>query len=267
MVWWHPAGRQVPAAVPTDNATPLQPARLSYSVTAQYPHDRGAYTQGLLLDEHGTLYESTGMYGHSSLRRDVLQTGRIQTSRSLPGTIFGEGLALVDGRLIQITWQSGRALVWDRDSFAPLGEFAYQGEGWGLTYDGKALIMSDGSDKLTFRDPQSFAVQRVLAVTMGGKPLPKLNELEWVQGLIAANVWMSDWIVFIKPDTGEVAGYLDMQGVLPQSVRNGHEEVLNGIAWMPASGHLLVTGKYWPRLFEIKVPDLATLTTAEPPKP
>jgi glutamine cyclotransferase len=179
-------------------------------------------------------------------------SGEVLKRVDVPGEHFAEGLAMVGERLIQLTWRSKKGFIYDRDSFGLVGEFPYGTEGWGLTYDGTSLIMSDGSDKLFFLDPNTFEVVRSLAVTMDGQPLERINELEWIKGEVWANVWMSDMIVRIDPATGQVVGALDMTGLLKEPRRDG-DDVLNGIAYDADGDHTFVSGKRWPLIFEIKV--------------
>jgi len=202
--------------------------RLRVRVLAAYPHDPGAYTQGLLWHE-GALYESTGQYGQSRLRRVDLQSGEILAERALPDEIFGEGLARVDDRLVQLSWREGRAWSYTLAGFELRAEWTYAGEGWGLCYDGARLWMSDGSDRLVERDPTTFDPLRDMAVTMAGQPASRLNELECAEGWIYANVYQSDWILRIDPQSGEVRGLIDASGLLAVSEREG-VDVLNGIA-------------------------------------
>ncbi|MCL6511898.1 MAG: glutaminyl-peptide cyclotransferase [Anaerolineae bacterium] len=245
-----PTGR--PAILPTPTAT-LQPApaaiTYTYAVVNVYPHDPGAFTQGLVYAD-GVLYESTGLNGRSSLRRVALETGEVLQRRDLAPEYFGEGLALFNDRLIQLTWQNNIGFVYDANSFEPLQTWAYPTEGWGLTHDGTHLIMSDGSATLRFLDPYTFAVQREVMVTDGGRPVARLNELEYINGEVFANVWMTDWIARIDPHTGRVLGWVDLSGLLAPEERAG-TDVLNGIAYDPQGGRLFVTGKLWPKLFEI----------------
>lgn len=226
--------------------------RDSWRVVREIPHDRSAFLQGLLW-QNGGFYESTGIEGNSSLRRVEYPTGRVLKKIALPDDVFGEGLVQWQDKLIQITWRSQVAYVWDAKTFARLGEFPYQGEGWGITQNGKSLIMSDGSDTLFFRNPDTFSLERRLPVTMNGRPLRNLNELEWIDGQIWANVWQTDLIVRIDPQSGIVQSFLDLSGLLAQSERNGREDVLNGIAYDAKTGRIWVGGKWWPRIFEIKV--------------
>lgn len=219
-----------------------------YDVTARFPHDPTAYTQGLLWAD-SVLFESTGRYGHSELRRVDLQSGRVLASRKLAADRFGEGLALLNGRLYQLTWQSGVAYTYDASTLAPRDSFQYAGEGWGLATDGKSLIMSDGSDSLRFLSPETFRVQRVVHVRYKGAPLYKLNELEYADGDLLANVYESNWVLRIDPATGEVRELLDFADLYPD--RPPTAEVMNGIAIGPG-GQLLLTGKMWPVIFQVR---------------
>lgn len=226
--------------------------RLDYEVVKSYPHDPGAFLQGLVWHEGG-FYESTGQYGMSTLRRVEFPSGRVLKSISLSPDLFGEGLALAGKRLIQLTWKSKRGFVYDRDNFVLLREFTYDTEGWGITYDGRQLIMSDGSSHLTCLDPDSFAPIRKLLVTMDGRPVENLNELEFIEGEIWSNVWLTDLIVRIDPSNGRVNSFLDLKGILPAGMRSGSEDVLNGIAYDARQKRIFVSGKLWPRIFEIRV--------------
>lgn len=232
--------------------TPASPPAVityTYAVVNAYPHDPGAFTQGLVYAD-GVLYESTGLYGRSSLRRVALETGEVLQQHDLSPEYFGEGLALFDGRLIQLTWQNNIGLVYDADSFEQLQTWTYPTEGWGLTHDGAHLIMSDGSATLRFLDPVTFGVQREVPVTDGGRPVVRLNELEYVNGEVFANVWQTDWVARIDPQTGRVLGWIDLSGLLAPEERQG-ADVLNGIAYDAQNDRLFVTGKLWPKLFEI----------------
>ncbi|MDT0633261.1 glutaminyl-peptide cyclotransferase [Rubrivirga sp. S365] len=221
-------------------------------VVAQYPHDTLAFTQGLLV-EGGAVYESTGLYGRSSLRRVDLATGRVVASRSLGDGDFAEGLAALDGRLYQLTWRQGRVYVADVQTLAPLDTLPLAGEGWGLTEDGRHLILSDGSDRLRVLDPATLAVVRTVEVRDGGRPVPRLNELEYVDGLVYANVWQTGRIAAVDPQSGAVVRWLDL-GTLHTLHTGTGRDVLNGIAHDPATGHLLVTGKLWPSVYAVEVP-------------
>jgi glutaminyl-peptide cyclotransferase len=223
---------------------------LRVDVIRSYAHDRTAFTQGLVLHE-GKLLESTGLVGKSSLREVELETGRVIRRVEVAPPIFAEGLALVGDELIQLSWQDGKALRYDRRTFAQRGEFRYRGEGWGLCHDGKALVMSDGSANLTIRNPTDFAVIRVVTVTLDGRPLPQINELECVEGSVYANVWMRDMIVRIDPSHGRVTQRIDVPALLSPLERQG-VDVLNGIAYDPATKTFLITGKLWPKLFRVR---------------
>ena len=223
-----------------------------FDVVRTYPHDPTAYTQGLVWHE-GRMFEGTGQVGKSSIREVELQTGRVIRKRDVPPPHFGEGFVILGDNLYEITWQTHKAFVYDWKTFAPKKEFTYEGEGWGLTTDGTSLIMSNGSSAITFRDPTTFAIQRTINVTDHDVPVNSLNELEWVKGEIWANVWQSDQIARINPESGAVVGWIDLAGIFPASERTGSEEVLNGIAYDAANDRIFVTGKNWPKLFEIKV--------------
>lgn len=222
-----------------------------YRIVTSYPHDPEAYTQGLVYRD-GFLYESTGRRGRSDLRKVRLETGEVVRRIALADRYFAEGLAIWRERLIQLTWESRTGFVYDLDSFRERATFAYAGEGWGLTHDGRHLIMSDGSASLRFLDPESFEVVRRIRVRDGATPVEDLNELEYVRGEIYANVWQSDRIVRIDPASGRVRGWIDLSGLLQE---DGHHGVLNGIAFDPRRDRLFVTGKLWPRLFEIELTD------------
>ena len=223
--------------------------RLRARVIRRHPHKRDAFTQGLLWHD-GAVYESTGREGHSSLRMVELESGEVLRQRQNGPREFAEGLALVDDLLFQLTWRNGRALVFRRDDFTPVREHAYEGEGWGLCYDGASLVMSDGSDKLVFRDPITFAEQRTVRVSLASKPVVRLNELECVAGVVWANVWKQSVNLRIDPSDGRVTAVVDATGLLTPEEQRG-AKVLNGIAWMPERNHFLITGKHWPWMFEV----------------
>lgn len=224
--------------------------RLRARVIAVYPHDPEAFTQGLLWDA-GWLIESTGLYGESSVRRVELASGRVERQATLPAHQFGEGLARVGELLVQLTWREGVARVLDAASLELVAEHDYPGEGWGLCFDGDRLVMSDGSDLLTLRDPTSFADVGRLRVTLEGSPLGRLNELECVEGSVWANVWGTDWIVRIDPITGAVRAIVDASGLLAPADR-ARADVLNGIAFDPERRVFLLTGKLWPTLYAVE---------------
>jgi glutamine cyclotransferase len=229
------------------------PAELTPTVQNTYPHDAQAFTQGLLLAD-GMLYESTGLYGRSSLREVDPETGRVVRMRQLGSDLFGEGLALVDDRLIQLTWRAGRALVYDLETFDPLGSFRYQGEGWGLCYDGEELWMSDGTSTLAVRDPGTFEVRRRRPVTLRGEPVARLNELECVGAHVYANVWQTDTIVRIVKRSGKVDAVIDAADLLSpeERARLSADAVLNGIAYDAENDRFLVTGKLWPVMLSVR---------------
>ena len=223
-----------------------------YRVVHTYEHDPAAYCQGLLFDQ-GVLCESTGREGISSVRIVELETGKVQKKTTLAPEFFGEGLALVGKELYQLTWKNGVCRVYDRDTLEYKREYDYDGEGWGLAYDGKYLIQSDGSNELHVRDPATFAEVKRLHVELDGKPVIKLNELEVVEGEILANIWKTDYLARIDPKTGKVHGYIDLHGIFEHEKIDDPDAVLNGIAYDPATKRLFVTGKLWPKLFEIEI--------------
>ena len=226
---------------------------IEYEILGTFPHDPAAYTQGLLFHD-GHLLESTGRYGESGVRRVDVPTGEIQARVAVDSALFGEGLARVDSELVQLTWKAGRAFVYDAETFEVLREYAYEGEGWGLCYDGESLWMSDGSSALERRDPRTFAVTETVEVTRDGSPQRRLNELECVGDRIYANVYQTDIIVRIDKATGEVLGEIDLSSVPLSARRPGDPEaVLNGIAYVPETGVFLVTGKLWPNLLALRI--------------
>ena len=227
-------------------ATPVQ----GFKVAHTYPHDPDAFTQGLFFHD-GFLYEGTGLRGRSSIRKVELETGKVLQQVDLPGEVFGEGITLWGDRIIGLTWQEGVAFVLDLKTFKLWRKFNYAGEGWGLTHNDKELIMSDGTPELRFLDPLSFKELRRVKVTADGRPIDELNELEWVDGEVYANIWQTDRIARINPKTGVVTGWIDLAGLLPQ--RRSSDDVLNGIAYDAKTKRLFVTGKLWPKLFEIQL--------------
>ena len=230
----------------------------TYKIVNVYPHDVTAFTEGLVFS-NGRLFESTGLNGRSTLREVELATGKVLRTRSLDQQYFGEGLAQVGDRLIQLTWQTQVGFVYDEKTFEPLRTFTYTYEGWGLAYNGQELALSDGTPTLRFLDPQTLTTTRQVQVTDHGKPVTMLNELEWVNGEIFANVWQTDLIARIDPHTGFVAGWIDLSRLISEADRaeaqkqNREINVLNGIAYDAAQDRLFVTGKLWPKLFEIKL--------------
>jgi glutamine cyclotransferase len=233
---------------PASAATPVQ----GYKVVKTYPHDAMAFTQGLFFQD-GFLYEGTGLQGRSSIRKLDLETGRVLQEVALPPEVFGEGITPWGDRLIGLTWRDQTAFVLDLKSFKLWRKFNYPGEGWGLTHNERELVMSDGTAELRFLDPVSFKELRRVRVTADGQPVTQLNELEWVEGEVWANIWQTDRIARIDPKTGRVTAWIDLSGLLPDNERLNADAVLNGIAYDPKSKRLFVTGKLWPKLFEIRL--------------
>jgi glutaminyl-peptide cyclotransferase len=258
----------LPLLVLRADAAVAQAPVQGYAVINSYPHDTSAYTEGLVLyGDH--LYESTGLNGASTLRDVDVTTGTVRTQVDLSSEYFGEGMTIFQGKIFQLTWQSQVGFIYDPATFARIGQFAYSGEGWGLTHDDQYLIMSDGTNRIRFLDPVTFDVVRSVDVFNDGTPLTNINELEYINGEIYANIWLTDWVVRIDPWTGAILGWIDFRGLLPAGMSG---EVFNGIAYEPQSGHLLVTGKFWPLLFEVAVVSTSnqapvandqSLTTAE----
>jgi glutaminyl-peptide cyclotransferase len=233
------------AQAPAAAAPPVYDAR----IVRTYPHDRGAFTQGLFYLD-GQLYESTGQVGRSTIRRVRLQDGRTLQSVSIPPGQFGEGIVNWRDQIVSITWMGGIGYRWDRRTLRRLGEWHYPGEGWGLTQNGTDIIMSDGTPELRFLDPATLAERRRVTVTVDGRPVERLNELEWVNGEIFANVWHTAFIVRIDPASGRVTGVIDLRQLVSDN-RGGEDDVLNGIAYDVARDRLFVTGKNWANLYEI----------------
>lgn len=223
--------------------------RWRVKVLAEHPHDPSAFTQGLLFDGD-TLLESTGQYGTSSVRRVEPETGAVLLSTPLDPGLFGEGLAKLGDRLYQLTWQAGLAVVYDAESLLPVDQRVYGGEGWGLTVHGDRLLMSDGSSRLVYRDPESFEITGTIEVTLDGKPLEKLNELEVVGEVVYANIWQEDWIARIDLASGRVTAVIDAAPLRPSAMRR-RAGVLNGIAHDPRDGTFWLTGKYWPVMYQV----------------
>jgi len=223
-----------------------------YRIVNRYSHDPEAFTQGLVFVD-GFLFEGTGLRGRSSLRKVDLLTGRILQYRNLPAHFFGEGITVYHNKVIQLTWRSHQGFVYDKDTFQLLGTFPYPTEGWGITHDGEHLIMSDGTSTLYFLDPHTYKEMRRINVRNPGGPVSNLNELEYVQGLILANIWRTDMIVQISPETGDIVGWIDLRGLLEPEDRVHRVDVLNGIAYDQRNDRLFLTGKLWPSLFEIEL--------------
>lgn len=244
------AGALGAASDPTPAAESIP--RFTYEVVAQFPHDPRAFTQGLIFTDE-TFVESTGLHGESTLRKVDPATGATRQQITVPTAFFAEGMTRLGDRLFQITWQEKTAFVYDYATLQKRAEFEYEGEGWGLTTDGKSLIMSDGTNQLRFLDPTSFSVQRTIRVFFGDKPLRHLNELEYVKGEIYANIWPTNYAARIDPQTGALLGLIDFNGLLADADRKTDTDVLNGIAYDAERDRLYVTGKRWPKLFEVRL--------------
>jgi len=223
-----------------------------YTVVRSFPHDRGAFTQGLLF-RSGVFYEGTGLNGRSGIRKVKIETGEVLQSKALGAEYFGEGIADWKGSLIEITWQSEVGFVYDINTFERTRTWSYKGEGWGLTHDGTRLIMSDGTSELRFLDPETFKETGRITVHDARGPVMRLNELEYVKGEIFANIWTTDRIARISPKDGRVTGWIDLTGLMSAAERGTRDAVLNGIAYDAAGDRLFVTGKLWPRVFEIRL--------------
>jgi glutamine cyclotransferase len=241
------------ANLPGEKTSGNQPVPIyGYEVVHVWPHDPNAFTQGLVFHD-GKLLESTGQEGRSSLRRVELETGTVPQKVDVPEPYFAEGITLLKGKIYQLTWQHQLGFIYDAWTFEKIGQFNYQGEGWGLANDGQSLILSDGSNRLRFLDPDNFQVRKTIAVLDGTMPVMEINELEYVKGEIYANIWHADRIARIDPQTGRVVGWIDLTGLLARGEVHDEEAVLNGIAYDETNGRLFVTGKLWPKLFEIRV--------------
>ncbi|MCL2431646.1 glutaminyl-peptide cyclotransferase [Candidatus Bathycorpusculum sp.] len=235
---------------PTPEPTSDSIVQYTYTVVKTYPHDTSAFTQGLVYDK-GSLFESTGGFRDSSLRKVVLESGVVIQRQDLPN-YFCEGLTIVNDTLVQLTWQTKIGFIYDKETFSLLGNFSYATEGWGLTFDGSKLIMSDGSSKLTFLDPLTYQKIGEVNVLDGTTPITNINELEYINGDIYANIWLTQKIVIINPQTGQVKGWIDLTGINPQPITNP-DSVLNGIAYDQETNRLFVTGKNWPNLYQIEL--------------
>jgi glutamine cyclotransferase len=223
-----------------------------YEIVNTYPHDSTAFTQGLIFQD-GALIESTGLERHSTLRRVELQTGKVLQKVDVPSYFFAEGMTLFGGKIYQLTWKGQKGFIYDPKTFEKTGEFKYTGEGWGLTHDADSLILSDGSDKIRFIDPNTYEVKRTIAVRDAGNAVEEINELEYVKGEIYANIWHQDRIARIDPADGRVKGWIDLSGLLKPGDVTDEEAVLNGIAYDEQGDRLFLTGKLWPKIFEVKL--------------
>jgi glutamine cyclotransferase len=257
-----PTPTPIPTAEPNLTATPSPTptptvTNYGYNIVNTYPHDSDAFTEGLVYSD-STLYESTGLNGASSLRQVDLTTGNLLEEISLPEEYFGEGITIVNNTIIQLTWQSNIGFIYDKNTFATLGNFTYPTEGWGLTYDGKQLIMSDGTDNLYFLNPTTFQQIGQVAVHYGTTSVTKINELEYINGDVYANIWLTNKIAMINPETGQLKAWIDLTG-LPTPASNG-DNVLNGIAYDQKNDRLFVTGKEWPNIYQIKLVAQTNLT-------
>ncbi|WP_422062080.1 glutaminyl-peptide cyclotransferase [Sphingopyxis sp.] len=240
------------AAAVADPPAPVE--RCGYRIVESYPHDATSFTQGLFWDE-GHLYEGTGQYGQSRVARIDLKTGKALVQTKLPSDQFGEGITRWGDQIIGVTWQNGVGNRWSIKDLKRVGTFRYDGEGWGLTMVGGSLVLSDGSSQLRFLDPATMKEQKRITVRFGGRPLAMINELETIDGQIWANIWMTDLIVRIDPASGDIKSYVDLTGLKADAGANGGDSVLNGIAWDARKKRLFVTGKYWPKLYEIALAD------------
>jgi glutamine cyclotransferase len=235
-------------------ADPAPVERCGYRIVRSYPHDATSFTQGLFWQD-GHLYEATGQYGQSRVARLDLETGKALAETKLPADQFGEGITRWGEQIIGVTWQNGIGHRWSIKDLKPLGTFKYDGEGWGVTMVGDSLVLSDGSSDLKFLDPATMAEQKRVTVRFGGRPLAMINELETIDGQVWANIWMTDFIIRIDPATGNVVSLLDLSGLKADAGATGGDSVLNGIAWDAKKKRLFVTGKYWPKLYEIVLAD------------
>lgn len=244
------AVRQEPSPADADLAADIP--EYSFEVVNTWPHDVKAFTQGLIFYDDALL-ESTGQYGESSLRKVDVRTGRVLKRINVPAQYFAEGLTLLGGKVFQLTWTTRKGFIYDPQTLQKEGEFTYGGEGWGLTSDGESLIISDGTNQIRFLDATDYRIKRTIEVFDNNRPLRDLNELEYVKGEIYANVWHSERVARIDPQTGKILGWIDLKGLLAPDEQSDPEAVLNGIAYDEAGDRLFVTGKLWPKLFEIRL--------------
>jgi glutamine cyclotransferase len=242
---------QAPSSIGLEHPPKGQVWQYTYEIVNTFPHDRNAFTQGLVFLD-GKLIESTGLVGRSTLREVNLTNGAVLRQVQVP-RFFAEGLAVLGGKAYQLTWQAHKGFVYDEATFHLEREFSYTGEGWGLATDGQWLILSDGTAQIRFLDPTTFKVGRTIQVTLRGQPVDQLNELEYIRGEIFANVWHSDLVMRIDPDSGAVTSEIDFTGLLPPGDYDNNTDVLNGIAYDSADDRLFVTGKLWPKLFQVRL--------------
>lgn len=247
-------------------AAAAEPPVCGYQIRRTYPHDPQAFTQGLLYRD-GFLFESTGLEGRSTIRKVRLENGTVVKRIALPPSLFGEGIADWGDEILSLTWRHGTGFRWNIGTFQRTGQFSYRGEGWGLTQDGKNVILSDGSAKLRFLDPLTMRERRSVTVSTDGKPVLNLNELEWVGGEILANVWQTDRIARIDPVSGNVKAWIDLSGLRRLVGAHRSDDVLNGIAYDREGGRLFVTGKNWPKLFEVTLVNGTENSSTSPPCP
>ena len=236
----------------SNSAQTTEPTFYTYEVVAQYPHSRTSYTQGLQFID-GELWEGTGEYGSSRILRTELTTGKILESKAISKEEFGEGITLLGDKIYQLTWLNGKLHIYDRKTLKHLATHSYKGEGWGLTSNGTKLYMSDGTHTIRVINPETMVQESRFGVTLQGQPLSNLNELEWIEGKIWANVYTTNYIVIINPENGVVEGVINLSGILPESEYDRKTDVLNGIAYDSATKRIFVTGKNWSKLFEIKL--------------
>ena len=254
LVLWSGVRARPAGADEVDASAAERPSVLhyTYKVIKSYPHDIRSFTQGLTYED-GFLYEGTGLYGQSLMTKRELKTAKLVKSQRLPHKYFGEGIALFGDKAIQLTWKSQTAFVYDKATFRPLEEFKYASQGWGVTFDGRRLILSDGTATLRLLDPNTYAETDRVTVRSRGRPVRGLNELEFIDGHVYANVWPTDYIAIISLKTGRVTGWVNLTGLCPLPRQRASNDVLNGIAHIPETNHLLVTGKRWPKLYEIEL--------------
>jgi glutaminyl-peptide cyclotransferase len=248
-----PPARIVDLSTPSPNTSPSPVQQYTYTVTKSYPHDTNAFTEGLLFKDDNTLWESVGLNNQSDLRVVDLATGAVKKKIPLASRYFGEGLTEFKGKLYQLTWQENVCFVYDASTLEKIKTFSYKGEGWGITHDDTHLIMSNGTDKINFVNPDTFKIEKTISVSQNGYPQDQLNELEYIEGEIWSNVWHTDLVLRIDPSNGNVKGVINFSSLLPESDKLGNTDVLNGIAYNKNTKKIYVTGKNWPKIFEVEV--------------